>query len=136
MVCSNPPSVQNGGIDEDQKFTFEEELKIICDRGFTLTESTPVVCQEDGEWSARRVECSPVVCEPHNSLSHREVEYSQQDLTHGVIQGGQAHFSCSQGFTLQGAASASCLPDGTWSAKPPQCQSKTPQTCNTNSLVS
>ena len=127
MTCSNLPNVKNGQIDAETKKTFKEELKIVCDRGFTLAMSSPVVCQEDGAWSEGSVWCEPVQCALYNDPSPVtvDVEYDPDHAgADGVLTGGQAQFSCGEGFSIHGPTSAVCLEDGTWSAELPQCQSK------------
>lgn len=126
VPCNNLPSVNNGHIHQANKNTFKEELRVVCERGFTQALPTPVVCQEDGEWSEVNVECLPVVCSLFPSHNTVEVEYSQQDLRPGGLRyGAVAEFSCRQGFSIHGAASSTCMEDGTWSRGLPQCQSKT-----------
>ncbi|XP_019617776.1 PREDICTED: sperm receptor for egg jelly-like [Branchiostoma belcheri] len=90
-----------------------------CNSGFTLNGQATPTCQADGTWSHPVPTCSPRQCPaltapPFGVLCPIGARSYQDTVT----------FECDQGYTLNGATSATCQADETWSNPVPTCTRK------------
>ncbi|XP_016159746.1 PREDICTED: complement receptor type 1 [Ficedula albicollis] len=122
-VCGPPPQIPFGWHSEsrDGGFPYGSQVRYRCAEGLSLVGSESLFCtSQDGEnltWSGAAPECRAVRC-PQPVLQGGRVTPQTFTFPYGLL----LHFSCEQGFGLQGAAQSQCQADGTWHPPLPTCQ--------------
>ena len=113
--CASLPSIANGQVTSSNGNLYPSTATYVCDDGYQLSGSLTRTCDEYGAWSGSAPVCEGIVCQPL-SLGNGTVSMSgsQYPLT--------ATFSCNSGYSLVGASSVDCRPDGYWTGSVPECQ--------------
>jgi hypothetical protein len=89
-----------------------------CDAGYALTGSATTTCQPNGSWSGTAPTCVPTSCGTIPAApSHGAVTAPSPG---SGVTGDTVSYACNAGYTLTGAASATCEASGSWTA-PPTC---------------
>jgi len=94
-------------------------IELSCSEGYLLRGVSSLICGVDGRWSSTPPSCikscNPIMpptngtCTPVNCT--------------GVV-GDQLHYSCSDGFIINGTNVSNCLQGGTWDNTAPSCIGK------------
>ncbi|XP_065179063.1 uncharacterized protein LOC135809606 [Sycon ciliatum] len=115
ISCGRPP-VPAHGLLNSGGFTFGDTVVYFCDIGYSLRGAQTTECLASGQWSqAVPPRCEIVHC-PSLVLSPR----SQSSSTNTTFSSVWT-FNCSDGYTLSGAETLTCLPNGRWDNSPPVC---------------
>uniref|UniRef100_A0A8C4R6D0 CUB and sushi domain-containing protein 1 n=1 Tax=Eptatretus burgeri TaxID=7764 RepID=A0A8C4R6D0_EPTBU len=118
MFCGDPGIPANGGR-RGQSFTFQSEVTFFCQPPYRLTGSTSRICTAQGIWSGSQARCiDPVLTTCSDPGTPKN---GDQNYTMGYQVGAEVHFSCREGFHVQGSTSRTCLPDLHWSGQKPNC---------------
>ncbi|NXD82943.1 LYAM2 protein, partial [Halcyon senegalensis] len=99
-------------------FTWGTTCEFTCEEGFTLTGPATLQCGSSGTWD--RQPPSFVECEPLSSP-----EKGFMDCSHGAgnfTYNTTCHFSCLEGWRLNGSHELECSHSGNWSATLPTCE--------------
>ncbi|KAI8500842.1 hypothetical protein Bbelb_216600 [Branchiostoma belcheri] len=88
-----------------------------CNPGYVLTGAVTATCQADITWSNPVPTCPPVQCPVRAAPANGAVSPTGANFYLTVVT-----FTCNIGYTLNGAAAATCRADGTWSNPVPTCQ--------------
>jgi sugar lactone lactonase YvrE len=88
-----------------------------CSSGYTLSGTSPRICQATGVWTGTAPTCvgGSVSCPSLSAPAGGTVSASLRSP------GAVATYSCGTGYTLVGAATRTCQSDGTWSGTAPTC---------------
>jgi len=97
---------------------FNQSVHLVCNDGYNLVPGSLLACLPNGTWPS--IECVPVTC---LNLTTPEFGSIIPDQTNFVF-GEEIIVNCTSGYLLQGNATLSCLPDGTW-PKLPTCTATT-----------
>ncbi|KAL8570681.1 hypothetical protein ACOMHN_039116 [Nucella lapillus] len=120
IMCEHPPDIVNATHDadspSDSHFSFGSLVMYTCDVGHYMSDSSSIVCQEDGGWSHPLPQCPPVACPPLGSLDHGSMEGDDNTF------GGEFLFECDEGYRLDGVDSVVCLESGRWDDALPVCE--------------
>eukprot|EP00043_Microstomoeca_roanoka_P000945 m.30101 g.30101 ORF g.30101 m.30101 type:complete len:2800 (-) comp10579_c1_seq1:225-8624(-) len=119
--CALPPSIVHASVQTSNSGVYPSTATYTCLTGYELSNSNQrtLTCQTDGSWSGTLPSCVGVPC-PSLSLDLGTVSPS------GPIQyPNTATFSCQTGYVVQGASTATCRADKTWSAATPTCVGRT-----------
>ncbi|KAF4803966.1 hypothetical protein TURU_011608 [Turdus rufiventris] len=122
-VCDPPPKILHGQHSGSglQHFPYGSEVKYSCAEGLALIGAESLFCtSHDGEnltWSAPAPQCRAVWC-PKPVVQRGRVSPQTFTFPYGRL----LHFSCEQGFGLQGSPQSQCQADGTWDPPVPTCQ--------------
>ncbi|KAE9552676.1 hypothetical protein FO519_004118 [Halicephalobus sp. NKZ332] len=92
-----------------------------CVPGYELHGPPSIVCLHGGRWSKFPPRCTAIQCPPLPVDDHK-LGLSVTSFRFGGI----AHYSCSEGFSVNGSSALHCGPEGKWSDSPGTCQ---PVTC-------
>ncbi|XP_014669248.1 PREDICTED: sushi, von Willebrand factor type A, EGF and pentraxin domain-containing protein 1-like isoform X2 [Priapulus caudatus] len=114
-VCRPMQLLQNGHVNVTDNTRVGSRAAVVCNRGFRLHGKRWVTCQETLQWSVHTSQCLPMTCTVPQVPQHGRESHT------GVGVGDTIFFACDKGFMRQGAATASCHDDGTWSSRPPRC---------------
>jgi hypothetical protein len=91
-----------------------DSVSYACDAGYALTGSSTASCQSSGSWSAPPTcvaqACAPLVAPPNGTVSRL-----------AGATGDVATYACDAGYTVMGAAAATCQADHQWSSPAPTC---------------
>ncbi|XP_051240077.1 beta-2-glycoprotein 1 isoform X2 [Dicentrarchus labrax] len=117
-VCSRPVMGENVEMEGLQRyFSPGVEIALSCKQGYTtLLGPRKIVCTTSGEWTKTKFKCIPKQCPYPDSLLNGEVYYED------TVYQSTINYTCNEGFTLIGAATAECLDSGTWSTPAPECK--------------
>ncbi|XP_078682413.1 E-selectin-like [Branchiostoma floridae x Branchiostoma belcheri] len=121
VQCPGRAAPANGALTSTGVVFYPNGVVFSCNSGFTLNGQATPTCQADGTWSHPVPTCSPRQCPaltapPFGVLRPIGARSYQDTVT----------FECDQGYTLNGATSATCQADETWSNPVPTC---TPVQC-------
>ncbi|XP_078682391.1 P-selectin-like [Branchiostoma floridae x Branchiostoma belcheri] len=121
VQCPGRAAPANGALTSTGMVFYPNGVVFSCNSGFTLNGQATLTCQADGTWSHPVPTCSPRQCPaltapPFGVLRPIGARSYQDTVT----------FECDQGYTLNGATSATCQADETWSNPVPTC---TPVQC-------
>ncbi|NXY04063.1 LYAM2 protein, partial [Pteruthius melanotis] len=91
-----------------------------CNEGYVLDGPSSTECMAQGQWSEPAPKCKVMQCEPLSSP-----EKGSMDCSHGAgifTYNTSCHFSCLEGWHLNGSRVLECSHSGTWSASLPTCE--------------
>ncbi|XP_009671163.2 E-selectin [Struthio camelus] len=102
------------------ELTWGTTCEFTCEEGFALTGPAMLQCGSSGAWDRQQPACAVVQCEP---LSPPEKGFV--DCLHGAgnfTYSTACHFSCIEGWLLNGSHVLECSQSGNWSASLPTCE--------------
>ncbi|KAI8510944.1 hypothetical protein Bbelb_118600 [Branchiostoma belcheri] len=111
-----PTCTANGAVSPTGPVSYPNGVTFTCNPGYTLNGAATPTCQADGTWSNPEPTCAPIQCPPRTAPDNGAVS-----PTGPIIYEEGVEFSCDQGYVLNGAATATCTADGTWSHPVPTC---------------
>ncbi|NXX79161.1 LYAM2 protein, partial [Urocolius indicus] len=100
--------------------TYGSRCDFHCSEGHVLDGPSSIECTAQGQWSEPMPKCKVVQCEPLSSP-----EKGFMDCLHGAgnfTYNTACHFSCLQGWRLNGFHVLECSHSGNWSASLPTCE--------------
>ncbi|KAF2988163.1 hypothetical protein EK904_013697 [Melospiza melodia maxima] len=103
-----------------EQLTWGTTCEFSCEEGFTLTGAATLQCGSAGAWDRQQPQCAVIQCEALSSP-----EKGSMDCSHGAgmfTYNTSCHFSCLEGWSLNGSRVLECSPSGTWSASLPTCE--------------
>ncbi|NXA34047.1 LYAM2 protein, partial [Eudromia elegans] len=103
-----------------EELTWGASCKFSCEEGFALTGQSVLQCGFSGAWDKQQPACAVVQCEPLNSPENGFV-----DCIHGTgsfTYSTACHFSCAEGWRLNGSHVLECDHSGNWNASLPTCE--------------
>jgi CUB/sushi domain-containing protein len=116
ISCGTPDTNANSTVSTPGGTTFGQRASYGCNNGYDRQGDAFRDCQSNGTWSGSAPICQIRDC---GSLSVLNGNVSVPD---GTTVGGQATYSCGNGYVLSGAATRTCLPEGVWSGTAATCQ--------------
>ncbi|XP_077337313.1 complement component receptor 1-like protein isoform X3 [Lithobates pipiens] len=117
-TCGNPGEVENGDMTADD-FYFGSRVTYSCNPGYRMTTRRNYRdCQADGTWSNTLPVCEVQLCPSPPDIINGYVyplkdEYSYLD---------SVTYQCNKKLSLIGESSVSCMENGQWSSKAPDCR--------------
>lgn len=114
ISCDTPPIVING-VRSYKAMTFNSTAVYDCHSGYTMHGVQVVRCTSDGSWLPDPPQCRPVKCGPLTNPHNGKV------ILESKVYQSQVHYICHDGYSTNGPRSRTCLANGTWSEKEPQC---------------
>ncbi|NWY30238.1 LYAM2 protein, partial [Pheucticus melanocephalus] len=121
--CEAVPPPAEGSVSCDRAdagLTPGSRCHFQCPEGFVLQGSPSTECTAQGQWSQPVPKCKVIQCEPLSSP-----EKGSMDCSHGAgmfTYNTSCHFSCLEGWSLNGSRVLECSPSGNWSASLPTCE--------------
>ncbi|XP_019326038.1 PREDICTED: E-selectin [Aptenodytes forsteri] len=100
--------------------TYRSHCDFYCSKGYVLDGPSSIECTAQGQWSEPVPKCKVVQCEPLSSP-----EKGSMDCSHGAgnfTYITACHFSCLEGWRLNGSHVLECSHSGNWSASLPTCE--------------
>ncbi|KAM4536515.1 sushi, von Willebrand factor type A, EGF and pentraxin domain-containing protein 1 [Odontesthes bonariensis] len=114
-VSCGPPEIPDDITFEGSEYTFNSEIELSCQPGFTLKGKSTSVCQADGSWSHVAPSCVPARCGKPSPIPHGHVLGSEFGYNSKV------KYECDEGYKLNGDPTLVCQSNGLWSNPPPLC---------------
>ena len=112
--CGNPGVPDNGQAHGDI-YTYNSVINYTCNKGYLINGSRSIVCQDNREWSNVVPGCVRVCDDPgvpSNATRDREGPFSE---------GISITYRCTEGHTIDGVPTITCLATGEWSSILPIC---------------
>ncbi|NWV36281.1 CR2 protein, partial [Grantiella picta] len=122
-VCGPPPTIPYGHHSDmyESHFPYGAMVTYSCAEGLSLIGDESIYCtSDDGDslaWSGPAPECRAVRC-PKPTVERGRMTPQVFTFPYGQF----LHFSCDEGFRLNGTAQSHCQADGTWDPPVPTCQ--------------
>ncbi|XP_055966550.1 complement factor H-like [Sorex fumeus] len=119
--CSEPPQIAHGNITSARSslgpkvYPHGTILNYTCQAGFRIFEEDNKITCSMGQWSSPP-QCVGLPCGPPPHISHAVLPFHKGD---GYQYGEEFTYSCSEGYGIDGPATAKCLGEK-WSS-PPEC---------------
>ncbi|KAK2150293.1 hypothetical protein LSH36_413g01017 [Paralvinella palmiformis] len=120
IECEGPSAAIPNGKMINTTFTFNTTILYTCNEGYFTDDTPNRTCQADGSWLNPVPVCEPVRCPAPDRIANGHVNGSDHFFNKTV------RYMCDKGFGLVGGAIRTCLANGTWQGKAPECQ---PITC-------
>ncbi|XP_071038508.1 P-selectin isoform X4 [Parasteatoda tepidariorum] len=108
--------------------TTGQTCSVTCESGYSLSGTSTLVCQSNGEWSSVYPNCNAVQSRSCPALPSPANGGNSGSCNTGAV-GQSCNFYCFPGFRLIGQPTLVCGSDGRWSDGPPQCIGETPASC-------
>ncbi|CAH1243596.1 CR1 [Branchiostoma lanceolatum] len=115
VYCGRPPDVPHCDIIDNGHYYGDVQV-YICHEGYVLEGPSSRTCTETGTWSVYSPRCQPVSCGPPPPVTNAEIQVDS--FLYGL---GLARVQCATGYILVGEPIRSCLPNGSWSGRTPEC---------------
>ncbi|XP_042895433.1 P-selectin isoform X2 [Parasteatoda tepidariorum] len=100
--------------------TTGQTCSVTCESGYSLSGTSTLVCQSNGEWSSVYPNCNAVQSRSCPALPSPANGGNSGSCNTGAV-GQSCNFYCFPGFRLIGQPTLVCGSDGRWSDGPPQC---------------
>ncbi|CAH1252782.1 CSMD3 [Branchiostoma lanceolatum] len=100
---------------------YQDTVTFTCNTGYTRNGAEVLTCQAGGQWSNPAPTCTPRQCQALTAPAFGSLGPTGATSYQDVV-----NFNCNAGYTRNGATSATCQADGTWSDPVPTC---TPRQC-------
>ncbi|XP_036756528.2 P-selectin isoform X1 [Manis pentadactyla] len=114
MSCVHPPGDSS----------YNSTCRFTCDEGFSLSGPGRLDCAASGHWTGSPPTCEAVKCPELFAPEQGSLACAD---AHGEFSvGSTCHFSCNEGFELDGLSDATCTASGRWTAAPPTCKGVAP----------
>ncbi|KAM8868855.1 CUB and sushi domain-containing protein 3-like isoform 4-T4 [Spinachia spinachia] len=118
ITCGHPGSPIYGRTTGDG-FNYNDVVRFLCNKGYTLEGPSTAQCQANRQWSQQPPTCRVVNCTdpgiPANSIRESKIE-------HGIFTFGSVVFyDCNPGYYLFGSSVLTCQPVGHWDKPLPEC---------------
>ncbi|XP_062353090.1 E-selectin [Cinclus cinclus] len=123
VKCEAVPWPAEGSVSCDHSsagLTSGSRCHFQCSEGYVLEGSSSTECLPQGQWSQPVPKCKVIQCEPLSSP-----EKGSMDCSHGAgifTYNTSCHFSCPEGWNLNGSRVLECSHSGNWSASLPTCE--------------
>ncbi|XP_066271291.1 sushi, von Willebrand factor type A, EGF and pentraxin domain-containing protein 1-like [Branchiostoma lanceolatum] len=115
--CPTLRAPSNGALSPVGANSYQDVVTFTCNQGYNLNGASRVTCQADRTWSQRIPTCQPVQCQPLTAPAFGTLRPLGATSYQNVVQ-----FTCNEGYELDGASSATCQADRSWSAPVPTCR--------------
>ncbi|XP_035664615.1 uncharacterized protein LOC118408102 [Branchiostoma floridae] len=112
----------NGALTPPSPHNYPVTVTFSCNSGYELNGAENTTCQTDRTWSNPVPTCSSGQC----STLAAPTNGARTPAVGATSFGNTVTFFCSMGYTLNGATTATCQTNGTWSNPVPTC---TPRSC-------
>ncbi|XP_073660753.1 P-selectin isoform X3 [Tursiops truncatus] len=100
-------------------FRYQSTCSFTCDEGFLLVGASVLQCLDTGNWNAPFPECQAIKCPELSAPERGSLDCPD---SHGEFTAGSTcHFSCNEGFKLEGSSHVECTASGRWTAPRPTC---------------
>ncbi|XP_067846623.1 P-selectin-like isoform X3 [Heptranchias perlo] len=101
-------------------FSYNSLCDFSCAEGFILTGSDRLECGASGQWTAQTPTCKVINCQTLIQPERGAVNCAHpiRDFSYNST----CHFSCNEGFVLQGSDMLQCQANRQWTALPPSCK--------------
>ncbi|XP_006150174.1 P-selectin [Tupaia chinensis] len=123
ITCTRPLSPRNGTMTCDQPLEdsdYRSTCHFSCDEGFSLSGPERLDCTPSGLWTSSPPTCEAIKCP--ELLAPEQGSLDCSDVRGKFTVGATSHFSCDEGFQLEGTGTLQCVAPGRWSAPPPACR--------------
>ncbi|XP_078589324.1 complement receptor type 2-like [Branchiostoma floridae x Branchiostoma japonicum] len=117
VTCPTLTAPVNGVWNPTGANSYTNTVTINCNAGYVPDGVSSITCQADRSWSAALPTCRPVQCPPLTAPVNGALSQTGATSFSDVVQ-----FLCNTGYELDGATSATCEADQTWSATTPTCR--------------
>ncbi|XP_061895240.1 E-selectin-like [Entelurus aequoreus] len=114
MTCRDPVTTSG----------FQSLCVFACHEGYVLSGSQSLRCEASGSWNASQPTCVAVQCPALPGLDNGTVRCGE-DPDVRFSYGSTCTFSCSAGYQMVGASTATCTSAAEWSETMPHCQAIT-----------
>lgn len=88
-----------------------------CNEGYILQGSSPRYCLRTSMWKEPPPFCRAITCESVKEPNNGFVRKVKSNMIEEV------HYTCIDGYILDGPSVRTCLPNGTWTGMDPECSS-------------
>ncbi|OWK60996.1 E-selectin [Lonchura striata] len=121
--CEAVPRPAEGSVSCDHapaELTSGSRCDFQCDEGYVLEGSPSTECTAQGQWSEPVPKCKVIQCQPLSSPEKGSMDCSHRAgmFTYNT----SCHFSCLEGWSLNGSRVLECSHSGNWSASLPTCE--------------
>ncbi|KAI4582045.1 hypothetical protein MJG53_009570 [Ovis ammon polii x Ovis aries] len=120
--CSDPGIPANSKREskiEHGNFTYGTVVFYDCNPGYFLFGSSVLICQPNGQWDKPLPECisdATGTCGDPGTPGHGSRQESDFRTKSSV------RFACDTGYILHGSEERTCLPNGSWTGRQPECK--------------
>uniref|UniRef100_A0A5F9CUY6 CUB and sushi domain-containing protein 3 n=1 Tax=Oryctolagus cuniculus TaxID=9986 RepID=A0A5F9CUY6_RABIT len=119
MIDCGHPGVPPNAVLSGEKYTFGSTVHYSCTGKRSLLGQSSRTCQLNGHWSGSQPHCSgdaTGTCGDPGTPGHGSRQESDFRTKSTV------HFACDTGYILHGSEQRTCLANGSWTGRQPECK--------------
>ncbi|GCC29611.1 hypothetical protein chiPu_0008054 [Chiloscyllium punctatum] len=118
-ISCEPHSEVDNAVSIGTGDSYMSNVTFVCNVGYHLVGPQNITCLANGTWSQPVPRCEVMLCNPPPSPINGQAHYNA--LSVGQI----VNFYCDEGYNVEGASSAECMVNGSWSQPVPVCKETT-----------
>ncbi|XP_072444220.1 sushi, von Willebrand factor type A, EGF and pentraxin domain-containing protein 1 isoform X5 [Chiloscyllium punctatum] len=115
-ISCEPHSEVDNAVSIGTGDSYMSNVTFVCNVGYHLVGPQNITCLANGTWSQPVPRCEVMLCNPPPSPINGQAHYNA--LSVGQI----VNFYCDEGYNVEGASSAECMVNGSWSQPVPVCK--------------
>ena len=113
--CGDPGTFYNGS-NFGNDFTYNSTIMFQCAEGYSMSGSTEIICNSNGQWSDNFPICTYVNCGNPGFISNG-TSSGNSYMFDSILT-----FECDEGYILLGSASIVCQSNSKWNSSIPECK--------------
>ncbi|XP_043572153.1 sushi, von Willebrand factor type A, EGF and pentraxin domain-containing protein 1 isoform X1 [Chiloscyllium plagiosum] len=115
-ISCEPHSEVDNAVSIGTGDSYMSNVTFVCDVGYHLVGPQNITCLANGTWSQPVPHCEVTLCNPPPSPINGQAHYN------AISVGQTVNFYCDEGYNVEGASSAECMANGSWSQPVPVCK--------------
>ncbi|XP_032503128.1 E-selectin isoform X2 [Phocoena sinus] len=120
-ALSNPVNGVVKCFQSHGSFLWNTTCEFECNEGYELTGPQHLQCISSGIWDHKQPTCKAVTCDAVSHPQNGTVSCSHSPAGEFTCK-SSCHFTCAEGFVLQGPAQVECTTQGQWTQQVPVCE--------------
>uniref|UniRef100_A0A4X1UVY9 E-selectin n=1 Tax=Sus scrofa TaxID=9823 RepID=A0A4X1UVY9_PIG len=121
VECDALENPVNGVVTCPQSLPWNTTCAFECKEGFELIGPEHLQCTSSGSWDGKKPTCKAVTCDTVGHPQNGDVSYNHSSIGEFAYK-STCHFTCAEGFGLQGPAQIECTAQGQWTQQAPVCK--------------
>uniref|UniRef100_A0A8D1R620 E-selectin n=2 Tax=Sus scrofa TaxID=9823 RepID=A0A8D1R620_PIG len=121
VECDALENPVNGVVTCPQSLPWNTTCAFECKEGFELIGPEHLQCTSSGSWDGKKPTCKAVTCDTVGHPQNGDVSCNHSSIGEFAYK-STCHFTCAEGFGLQGPAQIECTAQGQWTQQAPVCK--------------
>ena len=116
ILCPKPDDIDNGHAIETN-YTYGSIVRFKCNPGFSISNTSDILCGSNGTWQNSPPTCTPAKCSPPPTVKYGFFNATEETFSFSDT----VDYYCEPGYILSGAQRLKCNETLLWSPAEPVC---------------